>query len=47
MVLIQKSVCAVALISNGVKSGLKTGMKLSTAVIDVVRINETHNLYSF
>ena len=36
---------AVAWSLNGAKSGLKTGLRLSTAAIDVVRINEAHHLY--
>ena len=41
-----KSACAVAWNSNGARSGPRTGMKLNTAAIDVVKINEAHYLYS-
>jgi hypothetical protein len=45
MVLRQKSVCAVAWNLNGARSGLRIGLKLSTAVIGAVRINEARYLY--
>jgi hypothetical protein len=41
-----KPVSAVGWNLNGAKSGQRTGMKLNTAAIDVVRTNETHYLYS-
>ena len=43
----RKSAFAVTLNSNGVKNGLRIGMKLSIAVIDAEKINETDYLYSF
>ena len=41
-----KPVSAVAWNLNGAKSGKRTGMKLNTAAIVVVRTNEAHHLYS-
>jgi hypothetical protein len=43
----QKSASVATLNSNGVKNGLRIGMKLSIAVIDAEKINETDYLYSF
>jgi len=42
----RKSASVATLNSNGVKNGLRTGMKLSIAAIDAEKINETDHLYS-
>jgi hypothetical protein len=44
MVLRLKSACAVVWNLNGEKSGPKTGLKLSIAVIDAEKMNEAHHL---
>lgn len=47
MVFNQKGVRGVAWTLNGARSGPRTGLRLGTAAIDAVRINETHHLYPF
>jgi hypothetical protein len=46
MVLLLKSVRVVVWNLNGARSGPRTGQKLNTVAIAVVKINEAHYLYS-
>ena len=46
MVLLLKSVRVVVWNLNGARNGPRTGQKLNIVVIDAVKINEAHYLYS-